>query len=208
LVVASGCPAISRFKLDWGDLSLLGTPPPRDGVAESYAPRRTLLDKLLVDAAVAAGAELWDGFAVRDLIWNGDRVTGVRGQTKRGVNVTEDARIVIGADGRHSTVARSVRAPAYHAVPPLGCAYYTYWSGIELDGFEGYFPDRRLIILFPTNDGLVCSFIEWPSTEFYTVRRDVAGNVTTMMALLPRLAERMYAAKQEERVQGTADLPN
>src|SRR5207248_11130435 len=84
-VVASGCPPISRFKLDWGHLSLLGTPPPRDGVAESYAPRRTLLDKLLVDAAVAAGAELWEGFAVHDLLWNGDRVTGVRGQTKRGV---------------------------------------------------------------------------------------------------------------------------
>src|SRR5205823_9730368 len=88
---------------DWGHLSLLGTPPPRDDVAESYAPRRTLLDKLLVDAAVAAGAELWEGFAVHDILWNGDRVTGVRGQTQRGVNVTENAHLVIGADGRHST---------------------------------------------------------------------------------------------------------
>ena len=65
-VIASGCPRISRFRLEWGHLSLLGSPPSRDGVAESYAPRRTVLDMLLVDAAVAAGAELREGFAVHD----------------------------------------------------------------------------------------------------------------------------------------------
>ncbi len=83
-VIASGCPPISRFKLDWGQHSLVGTPPPRDGVAESYAPRRTVLDKLLVDAAVASGAELREGFATHDLLWKCDRVTGIRGQTRHG----------------------------------------------------------------------------------------------------------------------------
>ena len=156
-VIASGCPPISRFGLEWGHLSLAGSPPPRDGVAESYAPRRTVLDMLLVDAAVAAGAELRAGFAVHDLLWDGDRVTGIRGQTRPGTVLTEEARIVIGGDGRHSRVARAVGAPAYLAAPPLGCAYYTYWSGIALDGFEGYqrlFPQS---CLDPTATQSVCA---------------------------------------------------
>lgn len=207
-VVASGCPPIRRFRLEWGHLSLAGSPPPRDGVAESYAPRRTVLDTLLANAAVSAGAEFRDGFAVHDLLWDGDRVTGIRGQTRHAAVVREEARIVIGADGRHSRVAQAVRAPAYLATPPLGCAYYTYWSGIALDSFEGYFPDRRVILLFPTNDGLVCSFLEWPATEFHSVRHDLAGTIQRTLALLPRLAARLAGATQEERWRGTAELPN
>src|SRR5215831_2155541 len=55
---ATNCPAVTRVSLDLGEIVLRGTPPAADdGVAEAYGPRRKLLDKILVDAAVAAGAE-------------------------------------------------------------------------------------------------------------------------------------------------------
>ena len=50
----TNCPPISRWHLDLGPFTLSGSPEPIDGVAEAYAPRRTVLDKLLVGAASAA----------------------------------------------------------------------------------------------------------------------------------------------------------
>src|SRR4051794_36585110 len=67
-VVATGCPAIGTYALDFGPITIAGTPRPDDGISVGYAPRRTVLDKILVDAAARAGAEVREGFAVDDLI--------------------------------------------------------------------------------------------------------------------------------------------
>src|SRR5919106_1590812 len=107
---------------------------------------------VLVDAAVAAGAELRENFLVQEILMEGDRVTGIRGPTRGGATVMEKARIVVGADGMHSTVARAVQAPKYNEQPSLTCGYYTYWSGVSVEGVEFYQLDRRLVILLPTND--------------------------------------------------------
>jgi len=55
-------------------------------------------------------------------------VAGIRGHAAGGAMVTEEARIVIGADGLHSMVARAVNAPIYNERPVQACAYYTYWA--------------------------------------------------------------------------------
>src|ERR1043165_7763312 len=57
-VAATGCPPITRLSLDFGPFTLTRSPPPVDGIAEGYAPRRVLLDALLVGAAVDAGVEV------------------------------------------------------------------------------------------------------------------------------------------------------
>jgi 2-polyprenyl-6-methoxyphenol hydroxylase-like FAD-dependent oxidoreductase len=125
-VSASSCPPVGRQRLDFGPVVLEATPPPADGVADGYAPRRTVLDTILVDAAAAAGAEARERFTVDGLVMDGDRVAGVRGHAAGGGMVTEEARIVIGADGLHSLVARGVQAPAYEVRPVFTCAYYAY----------------------------------------------------------------------------------
>src|SRR5438045_803498 len=112
-VAASNCPPVRRQMLDVGPFAVVGSPPPVDGVADGYAPRRTVLDQILVEAAVAAGAELREHFSMDDLVTDGGRVVGIRGRAVGGGTVTEKARIVIGADGLHSMVARSVQAATY-----------------------------------------------------------------------------------------------
>src|SRR5512132_276313 len=107
-LVATGCPPIDTYTFDFGPLTLSGSPRPIDGVSVAYCPRRTVLDKLLVDAAVEAGAELREGFTVEEVLTSGGAVTGIRGHGRNGASVTERARIVIGADGRHSLVAKAV----------------------------------------------------------------------------------------------------
>ena len=83
-LAASNCPPFYKMSLDLGSFVLNGAPPPVDGVAEHYCPRRTALDKILVEAAVEAGAELREGFLVHEILMNGDRVSVIRGRTAGG----------------------------------------------------------------------------------------------------------------------------
>lgn len=87
---------------------------PGDGISHSLCPRRTVLDKLLVDAAVEAGAELLDGFVVDEISTENGVVQGIRGRHKGGAAVAHRARVVIGADGQFSFVAKAVQAPQYN----------------------------------------------------------------------------------------------
>jgi flavin-dependent dehydrogenase len=208
-VIATNCPAITSVTLDLGSFSLVGSILPTDGVTALYAPRRVVLDHILVNAAVEAGAELREGFQVQELLMEGERVTGVRGRHVRGEPVTEKATLVIGADGMRSVVARAVQAPIYQRRPVFCCAYYAYWSGISVAGGELYPRDHRIIMVFPTNDGKVLVGIQWPHEEFDTIRRDIRGHFfETLEADAPHLARRVRQAKQEERFVGTGDLPN
>jgi 2-polyprenyl-6-methoxyphenol hydroxylase-like FAD-dependent oxidoreductase len=207
-VVASNCPPIRQQRLDVGAFALVGTPPPADGVTEGYAPRRTLLDQILVDGAVAAGAELREHFSVQELLMDGERVTGIRGHAVGGAMVTEQARIVIGADGLRSLVARSVQAHTYNARPTFTCAFYTYWDDVPVEGVELYPRPERMIIAGPTNDGQTLTIVYWPNAAFQEIRGDIEGNFLKALDLAPSLAERVRNGKRSERFRGTADLPN
>src|SRR5687767_1807370 len=103
---ATGCPPVETYSFDLGPLTISGSPLPIDGIARGYCPRRTVLDQLLVDAAVEAGVELREGFTVDELLASDGVVTGIRGHARGGAAVTERARVVIGADGMRSLVAK------------------------------------------------------------------------------------------------------
>src|SRR5262245_30244403 len=98
-VVASGCPALDSYTFDFGPLVITGTPLPDSGSSLAYAPRRVVLDKILVDAAAEAGVEVREGYTVEDLVFDDDVVVGVRGRSATGGSAVDRATIVIGADG-------------------------------------------------------------------------------------------------------------
>jgi flavin-dependent dehydrogenase len=207
-VAASNCPPVRRQRLDFGPVALEAAPPPADGVADGYAPRRTVLDALLVEAAAAAGVEVRERFTVDGLVMEDGRVTGVRGHAPRGATVTEAARIVVGADGLHSLVARAVAAPAYDVRPALTCAYYAYWDGFPVDGAELYVRPDRMLLAGPTNDGQTLVIVYRPVADFRAVRTDVERHFLAALDLVPSLAARARAGTRAERFRGTADLPN
>jgi 2-polyprenyl-6-methoxyphenol hydroxylase-like FAD-dependent oxidoreductase len=218
-VVASGCPPVRIRTTDFGDGPLAECPPPLDGADADYAPRRFVLDALLVAAAAAAGAEVRQSFAVEGLLTDGGRVAGVRGRgagggggggAGGGAPVAERARLVVGADGLHSAVARAVGAPVYAAHPARSFAYYSYWSGVPLDGMEVNFRFRPdlLALAFPTNDGLTGVAVQAPVGEFRRFRADVEGSFFRALDQVPALAARVRAGRREERWRGTVDLPS
>jgi 2-polyprenyl-6-methoxyphenol hydroxylase-like FAD-dependent oxidoreductase len=207
-VVASNCPPNRRQVVDFGPFALAGTPPPADGAADAYAPRRTVLDTILVQAAAAAGAELREQFSVNGLETDGERVTGIVGHAHGGAAVTEHAHIVIGADGSRSLVARQVGASSYESKPSLTCAYYSYWDGVAIDGVELYPRPGHMVIAGRTNDGQTMIIAYWPVSQFHEVRADIEGHFLAALDLTGGLAERVRSGRRSERFRGTADLPN
>lgn len=206
-LIATGCPPISTYAYDFGPFTIAGAP----GTGESpvaYCPRRTVLDAILVDAAAAAGAEVREGFRVDEVRTENGRVTGIRGTTRDGASVTERARIVIGADGWRSKLAEAVNPESYNEKPALLAGYYSYFSGLPMDGrFEIYIRPYRGFAAVPTNDGLTLVIAGWPAAEFQDKKSDVERHFHETIALAPHFAERLNAAKREEKFAG-AVIPN
>jgi flavin-dependent dehydrogenase len=208
-LIATGIPACPTLSFDFGPVVLEGTPPAVDGISEHYAPRRRVLDKLLVDAAIRAGVEVCEQTAVKGLLWEDERVTGVRCSRGGAREVEPRARIVIGADGVRSTVAEQVEARTYHDKGNLTCAYYSYWRGIDQPRLTLYPRPGRAIGEIPTQDGLTCIYGTWPASEFHAVRTDIAGRfAATIEQHTPDLAARMRRAIRVERFVGSGRIPN
>jgi flavin-dependent dehydrogenase len=202
-VIATGCLPIDTYRFDFGPFAISGAP----GTTEApvaYGPRRTVLDKLLVDAASEAGVEVREEFIVDEVLLEGGRVAGIRGHDKNGPAVTERARVVVGADGRHSIVADKMNPETYHERAPILAGYYSYWSGLPMEGrFETYSRPWRGFAAWPTNDGLTLVVGGWPTSEFEVNKKDVEGNWMKMIDMVPAFAERLRAGKREERFVGT-----
>lgn len=205
-VIASGCPPIVRQVFDVGPFAITGSPPPTDGINAGYAPRRFVLDKMLLDAAVDAGAEVREHFSVEELVTDGGRVTGIRGRSHGGSLVQDEARIVVGADGKHSIVARIVSAPKYNEQPAFSCAYYAYWSNVSIQAAELYPRAGRMLIAAPTNDGMTLTIVYWPDANFDQVRLDVEGQFMRALDMAPGLAHRVRAGTRVEKFRGAIDL--
>jgi flavin-dependent dehydrogenase len=207
--VAALGPAVTSMTFDLGDFPLVGTDLVLDGVAFGYGPRRSLLDQVLVDAAVEAGVELRTGFTVDGFTTDGDGVTGIRGRTDAGRKpIIERATVVVGADGRHSGLARFVGAAEYNAAPAVACWYWSYWSGVADPVMGVYVRPDKMIIPFPTSDGLYAVFVGWPIQCFTSVRTNMEAHFMAAVDAIPELSARVRSGRREERFFGVADLPN
>ena len=210
-VLAAGTPVTRGVRFDQGDAVITGRYPAYQGVEAMCSPRRTLLDRVLVDAARAAGAEVRENFAVDEMLGDGP-VTGIRGQEKGGPAITEQARLVIGADGKHSLVASAVNARAYRTgrrgrwpSTPTG---RRAGPGRQPGGTgEIYGRPGCAVGAWPTNDGLLMTYLAWPAARFGEFRRDVEGNFLRSLDTVG-LGERIRAGRRAERFRGTPDLPS
>jgi flavin-dependent dehydrogenase len=219
-IVDTNCPPITSVNMDYGDFpldahGLIAA----DGVAVAYGPRRAAIDGVLADAAREAGAEFRDQLSVEELLFEDNRVTGIRARTRLGLAVTERASVVIGADGRRSRVAQAVKAVVYEDVPALTCWYLAYWSGVTgvagVAGGEGAAAEmhnrpgtRSVVFGFPTNDGLFAVFVAFGVEQLPAVRANLEARFMAAVDQAPALAERLRAGRREGPIAGATDLPN
>jgi flavin-dependent dehydrogenase len=182
-----------------------------DGIAYTVNMRRFKLDAILVDAAHAAGAELREGVVVDQLLYDGEQVVGVAGRELRsGLRFEERARMVVGADGRQSFVAKAVRAPIYNGHPSLTASYYTYVTAIDKDPDvdEIYTRPPREYLFIPTDDGLTLVNVVIARPLIEAFRQDVTASFYAAFDLEPALGERLRAAERVGPIVGAVELPN
>ena len=173
-LVAAGTPAIRTTSFHYGDgvsthVSLRSSP----GVDALYAPRRHLLDRVLVDAAAAAGADVLDETPVIGLLRDSPdgRVLGVRVPRAAGGDVPIRAGLTIGADGIGSLVAREVGASVVSRGRGSSAILYRYLADVACSGYVWGYGDGAAAGLIPTNAGETCVFVATTPERMRPLRR-------------------------------------
>jgi len=156
-----------------------------------------------------AGAEVREQFIVQEVIVDDDgRVTGIRGHDAGGTTVTEQARVVVGADGRFSVVAVALKNEEHNQHAPVEGNFYTYWSNLPVDAFAAFIRPYHGWAAIPTNDDLTLVVAGVPHARFGDYRHDVEGTYLSLFDSAPEFAERIRGAKREARFTSSGDLPN
>jgi flavin-dependent dehydrogenase len=198
-VQATNAPFVGRVNLRLEDFEFTAPLPQRLGdVGGITSVRRSLLDPLLAEAAAEAGAELRMGAKVTGLVKDGARVTGVR-VMQGGSESTLEARLVVGADGRSSTVASSVGARKYNLTPNERFAYWSFFEEAD-PGSDPAFVlhrwDDRFVIGVPSDSGLYQVVVMPELSELPRYRDDLEGNFMEHANACRPVAEALSGARR------------
>ena len=186
-VVAAGTPPVRVSVFNYGETQVEVPIRPQPGVDALYAPRRTVLDPILVDAALEAGVETRFGVTVTSLLRDRHgRVTGVAGRDGSGSRFAAAARFTVGADGMGSKVAHLAGARVERACTNAAAFIYGYWHGLPDDRYQLFYRPGVAAGTFPTNEGESCVFAAVPRREFRSESR--GGVVEAYSRLLDRAA--------------------
>jgi len=206
-IQAAGTPPVTHTAFHYDDEVLDIPIKPRDGVPALFAPRRTVLDRVLVDAAVEAGATVRHRVQLADLVRDErDRVWGVRLRDEAGADRIVRCDRVIGADGMRSTVAAlagaTITQPGRHAA----ASFYGYWSGLEADGYHWYWGHGAAAGTIPTNDGQVLVYVGASAERFASEMRGRVPEAYRALVdeVAPELAARLGTARLVGSLHGFA----
>jgi flavin-dependent dehydrogenase len=193
-IVAAGTTAVQATTFSYTDQDVTVPIEPKLGVTALYAPRRVLLDRVLVDAAAQSGAEIRFGVQV-------DRVIrDARGRVRGMVAYSGDTRLeieadlTIGADGLHSTIAEQVDAAIVVQGGYSTATLYSYWEQLPVEGYYWRFQTSACMGAIPTNDGATCVFVSVPARRF---RDEVRGNAPAAYRRLIAQSSSAFAARLE-----------
>lgn len=209
-IVAAGTPPIRVTTFHYEDEVIRVPIKARDGVDALYAPRRTVLDAAMANAAGAAGAELVYGVTAGDVVRDGrGRVNGLSVHDSEGGRVTLRAGLVVGADGLRSTIAAHVNAPATAAGRHASGVLFAYWDGLPDDGNHWHYRASSSAGVIPTNGGQTCVFAAMPERRFdEVVRGGIPDGYRRLVAeAAPELAALLPEASMASSIKGFAPEP-
>lgn len=191
-VVAAGTPPVHSTTFSYTEQDVTVAIEPRFGISALFAPRRALLDRILVDAAIDSGVDVRYGVRVQDVVTDDrGRVRGITAAV-RGALQRIEADVVIGADGLYSTVAQRVRAPNVVQGKHSTAVLYSYWENLPVEGYYWRFQTAASIGAIPTNNGATCVFVAVPSSRFPD---EVRGSASSAYRPLIRRASSLFDAR-------------
>jgi flavin-dependent dehydrogenase len=206
----NGVPPVRRTVFRYGPDETVVTIRPIAGTEALYAPRRTLLDRVLVDAAQRAGARVCFGTTVRGVVRDdAGTVTGVRASLANGDERIVHAPLSIGADGLGSRFSRWVDAPTEQVGQHAGAIIYAYVGGLEDRGYEWFFDTGVTAGVIPTNGNVACVFVGVPPARF---RQSLATDVhaafpAVLREIAPDLAARVRAGEMLPQLRSYPGIP-
>lgn len=206
-VLAAGTPEVRRITLGFGPEIVGFDVKAEHGVDALVAPRREILDGILLETAIEAGVEVHDRTRLtRVLRSSGGSVVGaVLEQDGREVEVR--ARFVVGADGTNSRVGHLVGARPYHSYPATNAVHYAYFSGLDIPGFWFQFTPGINAGSISTNDGLRCVFVARPVSGLDRFRDDPDGEFFRLLrSAHAELADRIGSGTRATPFRGTPGL--
>ena len=177
----------------------------------SIAPRRVVLDQILLDRAAECGAEVRQRTRVDGLLVESGTVVGAVLQQIGGEKREVRARVVVGADGKQSQVAHWVGAAKYDERPVGRPIYYGYFHGftpLAEPAIELFFGSDRIGFCFPMRPDEHCLILEAQPEDFERIRQGPEVWFRTRFAALPGMAERVKDAKLDGRMLGTRGVEN
>lgn len=204
-ILDAGTPPVDRVIFNYGTRTV-----PIPLRQPLYAPRRTVLDPVIAEAAVAAGADVRYRAHVTGTLRDADgRVAGVTWSDAGGGASAATADIVVGADGRNSLIARDVGAAAVSTGRRSGAAIYAYYEGVPTEGYHWSFVPGSMIGLVPTNDDLTVVFAMVSTHRFlHRLRRDLDGAIPGVLAGHAQdLRDRVAVGQQITRPRGFPGTP-
>jgi len=207
-VLESGAPPIRNITLGFGEERIGFEVRLEHGIGELYAPRRHVLDGILLDAAVESGAEFLPETRMVDLLRAADgRVTGVEIETGDSRSQVT-ARMVIGADGVWSRVAKLTGASTLRHHDPTNAVHYAYYEGVDFEGFWFQFTPGVNAGIISTNDGLACVFAGRPRRLMPEFSSDPEGEFLRLLRQAGvDLLARVSAGRRVTPFRGTPGLP-
>jgi flavin-dependent dehydrogenase len=179
--------------------------------AFSLAPRRTVLDSVLIEHAIRAGAQFAARTRVDGLLVDRGQVAGAVLQTLGGPRHEVRARVVVGADGKTSSVAAWVGARKYREVRGRRPMYYGYFHGVEPLAevtYELWFGGDQIAYLFPMRPDEDCLAVEIQPEDFGTFRADPRTAFAERVRRLPSMARRFASAELEGSLFGIRSVEN
>ena len=211
-VLASGAPPIRQVSFHTPDGVMTRTIKHRAGVDHLVAPRRHVLDALLLDAAREAGARVETGVTIDAVSRDTDgRACGVSGRTETGT-IDVHARFVVGADGLRSRVATAVDAAVLDERHRNGAASYAYFGGLDWEGIEFHLAEGTMAGVFPTHGGEANVWICGSSADLAGIRGPEDRRTRRFLELIdacsPSLAARLRASTQTTAIRGLVGMPN
>jgi flavin-dependent dehydrogenase len=166
------------------NVTIVGDHTVRFPVAGGCSPRRIDLDQALLDGAREVGAEVRLQQRVIDVLREQGRVVGVRTEARDGTRQELRATIVVGADGRNSTIANLVGAEKYFAQEGERAAYWAYWprpACYALPPYNGatylQFFAKSFRLCFPTNRDQLVIAVGVPRVDVERWRADPRGSL-------------------------------
>jgi menaquinone-9 beta-reductase len=201
-VIAAGAPAVDHVVFHYGTREVR-----LETSTSLYAPRRTVLDPLLIDAAERSGAEFRFGVDVRGLLRDdAGRIVGVRIRGGPGGTTDLRARVTVGADGRRSAVAAAVQPAVTCRGTATSAFVYTYLAGVETDAYEWCYAHGVTAGLIPTSGGLTGVFVGVPPARFSAELRGERGFLRALADRFPSVGERVAAGVRTGPIRGFPGL--